>query len=438
MSSILSNRTGASLRCLGLANISRLISTARPLLISSKEILEKEQKLLANTYDVLPVVVAKAEGSYLWDVEGKKYLDLFAGFATCNQGHCHPKIVAALREQVGILHHTSRAISHNTLYPLLERLTSLFEYDRVFLTNTGVEGGEAAVKIARKWGYRIKKIPKNQAGVIFAEGNFWGRTLSATSGSTDPTSTEGFGPFMPGFHIIPYNDVEKLEEKLKDPNICAFMVEPIQGEAGARVPDDGYLKEVRRLCTKYNVLWIADEVQTGLGRTGKLLAVDHENVKPDILILGKALSGGVYPVSAILANNEIMDGFTPGTHGSTYGANPLACKVALTAINVILEENLAERAAKLGHIFRTELSNRLKTDRLETVRGKGLLNAVVFKPGVFTAKQVNYKLKDNGVVTKHIKDSILRFSPALTISEEDLRKGIDIIVDVVNSMPLNS
>ncbi|XKL69035.1 hypothetical protein PGB90_006804 [Kerria lacca] len=434
---ILRNNLSSVFRCrLGLA--SRLISTAQNLKISSKEIIERESKVVARNYESLPVVIAKGEGVYIWDVEGKKYLDFFAGFATLNQGHCHPKIIKSMREQIGVLHHTARAIYHNLLWEISEKLTNLMKYDKVLMTNTGVEGGETAVKLARKWGYRVKKIPDGKAGIVFAEGNFWGRTLAAISSSCDPTSYREFEPLMPGYHKVPYNDLNKLEEKLQDPNICAFMVEPVQGEAGAMVPDLGYLKGVREICSKYNVLWIDDEVQAGLGRTGRLLAVDHEQVKPDILILGKALSGGVYPVAAVLANAEIMDCFTPGTHGSTYGGNPLACKIAITALDVILEENMIENAANMGEIFRSELTKRLDKKKALIVRGRGLLNAVVLDPNLLDVKEVTYELKENGLVTKHIKDCILRFSPALNITEEQLRAGLDIIVNTINSMPLKS
>ncbi|XP_065220915.1 ornithine aminotransferase, mitochondrial [Planococcus citri] len=424
-------------RSLGLANVPRLVAFSNRN-ISSQEIIEREKKVIANNYDSLPVVICKGSGVHMWDVEGKKYLDFFAGFATLNQGHCHPRIVNTVKEQIGVLHHTARAICHNNLYEASEKLTSLFKYDKVLLTNTGVEGGETAVKLARKWGYRVKKIPAGKAGIIFAAGNFWGRTLAAISASTDPSAYSEFEPLMPGYHIVPYNDLEKLEQKLQDPNICAFMVEPIQGEGGVIVPDAGYLTEVRRLCTKYNVLWIDDEVQAGLGRTGKLLCVHHEEARPDIVILGKALSGGVYPIAAVLADAPIMDCFTPGVHGSTYGGNPLACKILQTALDVILEEKLCDKAEKLGQIFRTELSNRLDKKRVTTVRGKGLLNAVVFNENSLDAKKVSYKLKDNGLVAKQMKPTIIRFSPALTITEPELREGIDIIVDTINTMPVNA
>jgi len=405
--------------------------------ITSQEVIDREKKVVAKTYDTLPVVISRGEGVYIWDVEGRRYLDFFAGYATLNQGHCHPRILKVLRDQAGILHHTSRAIYHDRLYQISEYLTSLFKYDQLFLTNSGAEGVEGAVKLSRKWGYERKQIPENMGVILFAEGNFAGRTLMATSASTDPIAFTGFGPFLPGVDHVPYNNLQKLEEKLAaNPNVCAYVVEPIQGEAGAVTPDPGYLKGVRDLCTKYNVLWVADEVQAGLGRTGKLAAVHHENVQPDILVLGKALSGGFYPVSGILANNDVMDCFTPGTHGSTYGGSPLACAVALEGVKVIIEEKLTENAAKMGDIFSSEISNRVHKDRLKRVQGKGLLKAIVLNSELLNPKKITKLLKENGLVTKHIRQEIIRISPALTITEGELRAGIDIIVDTINNAPL--
>jgi ornithine--oxo-acid transaminase len=317
----------------------------------SQKLIEIENKYGAHNYHPLPVVLSKGEGVYVWDVDGKKYYDFLSAYSAVNQGHCHPKIVMALKLQADTLTLTSRAFHNDVLGNYEKYITDLFGYDKVLPMNTGVEGGETANKLARKWGYLQKGIEKNKARIIFANGNFWGRTLAAISSSDDPSSYEGFGPYMPGYDLIPYNDLESLETQLKDPNVCAFMVEPIQGEAGVVVPDQGYLSGVRRLCTKYNVLFIADEVQTGIARTGKMLATDYEDARPDLLILGKALSGGVFPVSAVLADDEIMLCIKPGEHGSTFGGNPLACRVAQAALEVVVEENLAENAYRLGSCF---------------------------------------------------------------------------------------
>lgn len=320
--------------------------------------------------------MTRGDGVYLWDVHDKRYYDFLSAYSAVNQGHSHPKIVQALCEQAHQLALTSRAFHSDVLGEYEEYITKLFGYDKVLPMNTGVEGGETACKLARRWGYDIKKIPVNNAKIIFAEGNFWGRTMSAISASSDPTCYTRFGPYMPGFDLIPYNDLNALEEKLKDSNVCAFMVEPIQGEAGVVVPDPGYLSKARELCTKYNCLLIADEVQTGLARTGRLLACDHEDVRPDIVILGKALSGGLYPVSAVLANDNIMLTIKPGEHGSTYGGNPLGSRVAIAALKVLLDENLADNAERMGKKLRTELG-KLPKNMVPIVRGKGLLNAIV-------------------------------------------------------------
>uniref|UniRef100_A0A2S2NUQ7 Ornithine aminotransferase n=1 Tax=Schizaphis graminum TaxID=13262 RepID=A0A2S2NUQ7_SCHGA len=432
--SSLQNRSSQLLKYTRLFNngsVTRLNSTAAK---SSAEVIQREKKVSANNYDPSPVVITRGEGIFMWDVEGKKYYDFVGGFATLNQGHCHPKIIKAMTDQLNKLHHTSRAIFHDSLYELNEFLTKQFDYEKVLNMNTGVEGGESSVKIARKWGYRVKKIPQNQAQVVFAHGNFWGRTIAAISSSTDPTSFDEFGPHVPGYQIVPYDDLGKLEQALRNPNVCAFMVEPLQGEAGAVVPSLGYLKGVRELCTKYNVLWIDDEVQAGLGRTGKMLAVDYENVKPDLLILGKALSGGVYPISAVLGNREVMDVLTPGTHGSTYGGNALACRVALASLDVIISEGLVDNAFKMGEIFRSELNARLSKDKAILVRGRGLLNAIVLNPkGISNVYKLNNELKSNGMISKPIGSSALRFSPPLIITEKQLREGIDIIVNTINN-----
>ncbi|KMZ00588.1 ornithine aminotransferase, mitochondrial [Drosophila simulans] len=398
----------------------------------SELVYARENKYGAHNYHPLPVALTKGEGVFVWDVEGKRYFDYLSAYSAVNQGHCHPKIVAALTAQASKLALTSRAFYSDVLGEYEEYVTKLFGFDKVLPMNTGVEGGETACKLARKWGYLQKKIPANQAKIIFARNNFWGRTLSAVSASNDPSSYEGFGPFMPGFELIEYDNVSALEESLKDPNVCAFMVEPIQGEAGVVVPSDGYLKKVRELCTKYNVLWIADEVQTGLARTGKLLAVNYEQVQPDILILGKALSGGMYPVSAVLCNDQVMLCIKPGEHGSTYGGNPLGCRVAMAALEVLQEEKLAENAFKMGELLRKELST-LPKDVVSVVRGKGLLNAIVINQK-FDAWEVCLKLKENGLLAKPTHGDIIRFAPPLVINETQMRESIDIIRKTILSM----
>ena len=400
---------------------------------SPEEYIALEDKYGAHNYHPLPVVLAKGEGVFVWDVEGKKYYDFLSSYSAVNQGHCHPKIVAALKEQADTLTLTSRAFHNDVLGQYEEFVTKLFGYDKVLPMNTGVEGGETANKLARKWGYMKKGIEKNKARIIFAKGNFWGRTLAAISSSDDPSSYKGFGPFMPGYDLIPYNDLEALETELKDFNVCAFMVEPIQGEAGVVVPDEGYLAGVRKLCDKYNVLFIADEVQTGIARTGKMLACDYEDARPDLLILGKAISGGVFPVSAVLADDEIMLCIQPGEHGSTFGGNPLACKVAQAALEVVIDENLAENAYRLGKIFRSEL-RAFDNDMITLVRGRGLLNAIVIKPkDGKEAWDVCLKLRDNGLLAKPTHGDIIRFAPPLVITEEQLMDCIAIIKKTILS-----
>jgi ornithine--oxo-acid transaminase len=393
----------------------------------SQKLIEIENKYGAHNYHPLPVVLSKGEGVYVWDVDGKKYYDFLSAYSAVNQGHCHPKIIMALKLQADTLTLTSRAFHNDVLGNYEKYITDLFGYDKVLPMNTGVEGGETANKLARKWGYLQKGIEKNKARIIFANGNFWGRTLAAISSSDDPSSYEGFGPYMPGYDLIPYNDLESLETQLKDPNVCAFMVEPIQGEAGVVVPDQGYLSGVRRLCTKYNVLFIADEVQTGIARTGKMLATDYEDARPDLLILGKALSGGVFPVSAVLADDEIMLCIKPGEHGSTFGGNPLACRVAQAALEVVVEENLAENAYRLGKLFRKEL-RAINSEMISLVRGKGLLNAIVIKPKEGKeAWDVCLKLRDNGLLAKPTHGDIIRFAPPLVITEKQLLDCVEII-----------
>ena len=397
-------------------------------MISQEEYIEIEEKYGAHNYKPLPVVLEKGEGIFVWDTDKKRYYDFLSAYSAVNQGHCHPRIVGALNEQANQLTLTSRAFHNNVLGFYEKYITEYFGYDKVLPMNSGVEGGETAVKLCRKWAYEKKGIPENQAKIIFVEGNFWGRTIAAISSSTDPDSYKGFGPFVPGFDIIPYNDTEAVAKALKDPNVAGLMVEPIQGEAGVIVPHDGYLKEIYDLCRENNVLLIADEVQTGIARTGKLLACDHEDVKPDILILGKALSGGVMPVSAVLARDEIMLCIKPGEHGSTFGGNPLACKVAMAALEVVKDEKLAENAQRLGEIFRERMRH-IDSDLITDVRGKGLLNAIDIKPygDGKTAKHVCLQLMKNGLLAKQTHVHTIRFAPPLVIDEEQLHEACDII-----------
>jgi len=399
-------------------------------IISAQEAIALEDKYGAHNYHPLPVVLAKGEGVHLWDVEGKHYYDFLSAYSAVNQGHCHPRIIAALIEQAQILTLTSRAFHNDVLGVYEKYITEYFGYDKVLPMNTGVEGGETAIKLARRWGYNNKGIPDNQAKIIFAEGNFWGRTMAAISSSTDPSSYRGFGPYMPGFIIVPYNDLEALEKALQDPTVAGFMVEPIQGEAGVVVPKEGYLSGAKELCKKYKALFIADEIQTGLARTGKMLAVDHENVKADILILGKALSGGTIPVSAVLADDEIMLNIKPGQHGSTYGGNPLACKVAMASLEVLKDEKLADNSQKMGVIFRERMTNLLsKTKTVTLVRGKGLLNAVVVNDSEEGKLALNIcmSLMENGLLAKPTHGNIIRFAPPLVITENQLHECCDII-----------
>lgn len=400
----------------------------------SQHYINLENKFGAFNYKPLPVVLVKGEGIFVWDVEGNKYFDFLSAYSAVNQGHCHPKIIKALTDQAQILTLTSRAFYNDVLGEFEEYMCNYFGYDRVLPMNTGVEGGETAIKLARRWGYDVKGIPANKARIIFAENNFWGRTIAAISISSDEDSYGGFGPYVPGFSNVPYNDLDALEKELKDPNVAAFMVEPIQGEAGVVVPDEGYLTKVAALCKQYKVLFIADEVQTGIGRTGKLLACDYENVKPDILVLGKALSGGVMPVSAVLASNEIMLTIKPGQHGSTFGGNPLGCKVAVAALEVIKEEKLAENAYDLGIKFREGLAN-MNISVMTTIRGKGLLNGVVIEPfNGHMAYDVCLKLKENGLLAKQTHDHIIRFAPPLTINEAQLNEALSIIEKTFKEM----
>ncbi|MCK5280628.1 MAG: ornithine--oxo-acid transaminase [Cyclobacteriaceae bacterium] len=397
---------------------------------SSENAITLENNYGAKNYHPLPVVLSRGKGVYLYDVEGNTYFDFLSAYSAVNQGHCHPTILNALNDQATKLTLTSRAFYNDVLGQYEKYITSYFGYDRVLPMNTGVEGGETAVKLCRKWAYDVKGIPDNQAKIIFAEGNFWGRTLAAISTSTDPLSKVGFGPYMPGFELIPYNDPTALEQALEDQNVAGFMVEPIQGEAGVVVPDEGYLKNAYDLCRKNNVLFIADEVQTGIARTGKLLACDYENFQPDILILGKALSGGVLPVSAVLARDEIMLTIKPGEHGSTYGGNPLASAVAIAALDVVKDENLVENAYNLGNIFRDRMNDLVnKSGMVNLVRGKGLLNAIVIDTDEEseTAWNICMKLKENGLLAKPTHGNIIRFAPPLVITEDQLHECCDII-----------
>ena len=389
--------------------------------------IDLEQKFGAHNYHPIPVVLNRGKGVFVWDVDDKKYYDFLSGYSAVNQGHCHPRIIDALIEQAQKLTLTSRAFHSSLLGEYEQLISSYFGYDKVLPMNTGVEAGETAIKLARRWGYKVKGIPTNQAKIIFATGNFWGRTLAAISSSTDPSSYENFGPFMPGFELIAYNDLNALESALQDKNVAGFMFEPIQGEAGVVVPDEGYLSGIRNLCTQYNVLMIADEIQTGLARTGKMLACDHENVRPDILILGKALSGGVLPISAVLSDDEIMLTIQPGEHGSTYGGNPLACAVAMTALQVLKDEKMEDNAESMGILFRNEIK-KLDSPFIELIRGKGLLNAIVIKHKNPEASwELCLSLKENGLLAKPTHGDKIRFAPPLIINEEQILEAVAII-----------
>jgi len=395
--------------------------------MNAQDYIAREDRYGAHNYHPLPVVLERGEGPFVWDVEGKRYFDFLSAYSAVNQGHCHPRIVKALTDKAHKLTLTSSAFYNSVLGEYEEYVTKYFGYDKVLPMNSGAEGDETALKLCRKWAYKKKGIKENNAKIICCEGNFHGRTITIISMSTDPDARNHYGPFTPGFVIVPYNDLAALENALQDPDVAGFLVEPIQGEAGVYVPDEGYLKKAYDLCKKHNVLFIADEVQTGIARTGKLLACDHEGVRPDILILGKALSGGILPVSAVLADDEIMLTIKPGEHGSTFGGNPLACKVAIEALKVIKDEKLAENAARLGEIFRKELKS-FKSEMIELVRGKGLLNAVVVRPkNGKTAWDVCLAMKDLGLIAKPTHEHIIRFAPPLVISEAQLREAIELI-----------
>ncbi len=402
--------------------------------MNSQYYMDLEHKYGAHNYHPLEVVIAKGKGVWVWDVEGKKYLDFLSAYSAVNQGHCHPKIINALTEQAQTLTLTSRAFYNDALGEYEKFVTELFGYDKVLPMNTGVEADETAVKLARKWAYDVKGIKKYEAKIIVANENFHGRTMMAVSASTDPECYDGFGPYVPGFEKIPYNNIPALEKALEEPNVAAFLVEPIQGEAGVFVPDEGYLKKAQELCKSKNVLLICDEVQTGLARTGKMLASDYENVKPDILILGKALSGGVMPISAALANDDIMLTIKPGQHGSTFGGNPLAARVAIASLKVLIEEKLADNAFTLGNYFRAEVQKMVdEFENLTLVRGKGLLNAIVIKPSKSgkTAWDVCVALKENGMLAKPTHGDIIRFAPPLVITKDEIDFALSIIRKVL-------
>ena len=403
--------------------------------MTSERAIELEDKYGAHNYHPLPVVLHRGQGVNVWDVEGKKYYDFLSSYSAVNQGHCHPEINFALTEQARNLTLTSRAFYNSSLGEFEKHMHDVFGYDKILPMNTGAEAVETALKLARRWGYDVKGIPENQAKIIVCDGNFHGRTISIISFSEDPDSFKGFGPYTPGFERIPYNDVEALRIALQDPNVCAFMVEPIQGEAGVFVPADGYLAACKEACREKNVLFIADEVQTGIARTGKMLASDHEGIRPDMVILGKALSGGVLPVSAVLCDDEVMMCIKPGEHGSTFGGNPLACKVAIAALNVVKDENLAENAQRLGIIFRERLAAFAEqNDLVLSVRGKGLLNAVLINDteDSSTAWDICIKLRDNGLLAKPTHGNIIRFAPPLVITEKELNECVDIITNTIS------
>ncbi|MCB0523531.1 MAG: ornithine--oxo-acid transaminase [Lewinellaceae bacterium] len=401
----------------------------------SAELIEFEDRYNAHNYHPLPVVLERGRGVYLWDVEGKRYYDFLSAYSAVNQGHCHPRLINALTEQAQKLTLTSRAFYNNLLGEYAAFICQYFNYDRVLPINTGVEAVESALKLCRKWAYQVKGLDQDKAKIIFVEGNFHGRTLAVVSASTDPVARREFGPYMDGFEVIPYNDLPALEKALEDPNVAGLIVEPIQGEAGVYVPDENYIPEAYRMCKEHHVLFIADEVQTGIARTGKLLCCDHYGVKPDILVLGKALSGGVIPVSAVLANNEIMGTLKPGEHGSTFGGNPLACAVAMEALKVVTEENLAENAEMLGQIFRTRMEDLVakRPDLLLKVRGKGLLNAVVINDSEDsdTAWNICIELANNGLLAKPTHGNIIRFAPPLVMNHSQIEECCDIIERVL-------
>lgn len=394
---------------------------------TTQHYLDLEERFGAHNYHPLPVVLSRGEGVHVWDVEGRRYFDFLSGYSAVNQGHCHPRIIEALVEQAQLLTLTSRAFHNNLLGEYEEYITTYFGYDKVLPMNTGVEAVETAIKLARRWGYAVKGIPENKARIVVCANNFHGRTSTVISFSTDPSSYKDFGPYMPGFTVVPFNDLAALEQALQDPDVCGFLVEPIQGEAGVIVPEEGYLAKAKAYCAYSNVLFIADEIQTGLCRTGKMLACDHEQVKPDILILGKALSGGTIPVSAVLANDQIMLTIKPGEHGSTYGGNPLACRVAMASLKVLIEEDMARNAARMGELFRN-LLREIGHPIIREVRGKGLLNAIeITHPDKDAAWHLCMKLKENGLLAKPTHGDKIRFAPPLVIDEAQILEAVHII-----------
>jgi ornithine--oxo-acid transaminase len=401
--------------------------------MTSIQAIELEDKYGAHNYHPLPVVLSKGEGVFVWDLEDKRYYDFLSAYSAVNQGHCHPRIIEALITQAKKLPLTSRAFHNDLLGEYEQFMTSMFGYDKLLPMNTGVEAVETAIKLTRRWAYNVKGIADNQAKIIVCEGNFHGRTVNVISFSTDPDSNKKFGPYTPGYVTIPFNDIDALKKAVADPDVAGFLIEPIQGEAGVNVPDDGYLSKAYQICKEANVLFMADEIQTGLSRTGKMLCCDYENVKPDLLILGKALSGGVYPVSAVLANDEIMLGIKPGEHGSTYGGNPIACRVAMAAMSALVDENMAENAFAMGEILRREL-RLIKSNLITLVRGKGLLNAIIIKErnGV-DAWKVCLKLAENGLLAKPTHGDIIRFAPPLVINEEQILECAAIIRKTIES-----
>ena len=399
--------------------------------MTAQEFIDREARYGAHNYHPLPVVLERGEGIYVWDTDGKKYFDFLSAYSAVNQGHCHPKIVKAMTDQAQKLALTSRAFYNDVLGEWEEFVTRFFGYDKVLPMNTGAEADETALKLCRKWAYMKKGVPDGKAKIIVCDGNFHGRTITIVSLSNDPESYAGYGPFTPGFIKIPYNDIPALEKALQDPDVAGFLLEPIQGEAGVFVPDEGYLKKAYELCKSKNVLFIADEVQTGIARTGRLLACDHEGVHPDILVLGKAMSGGMMPVSCVLANDDIMLCIKPGELGSTYGGNPIAARVSIAALEVVRDEKLAENAEKLGQVFRDRIS-KIHSDMIELVRGKGLLNAVVIKPkNGKTAWDVCLKLRDKGLLAKPTHQHIIRFAPPLVINKMELMEAIGIIENTI-------
>eukprot|EP00744_Colponema_vietnamica_P000855 GILI01001484.1.p1 GENE.GILI01001484.1~~GILI01001484.1.p1 ORF type:complete len:443 (-),score=140.68 GILI01001484.1:191-1519(-) len=400
---------------------------------NSLRCIDLEEKYGAHNYHPLPVVLERGEGVWVWDVDGKRYMDFLSGYSAVNQGHCHPKIQEALVKQASLLTLSSRAFYNSVLGEFEEYITKYFGYEKVLPMNSGVEGGETAIKITRRWAYEVKGVPDNQAKIVLARGNFWGRSIAACSSSDDPDRFHHFGPYTPGFELVPFNDLRGLEAAFQDKNVAGFMVEPIQGEAGVVIPDPGYMKKVHDLCKKYNVLLIADEVQTGLGRTGKLLGSDHDNARPDIIVLGKALSGGFMPVSAVLCDDSIMKVIVPGSHGSTFGGNPLGCRVAMAALQVLKDERMVENSAEMGELFRQGLTS-IKHEMNETVRGRGLFNAMVIRPkGGKTAWDVCLKMRDNGLICKPTHGDTIRFSPPLVINKQQVEQAVEIIEKSLNA-----